>query len=187
MTCQQQCIHPLSCTTYKLSALRLLESRRQRDVSVQQAKIIYTAARMGAKHRRKRHRVARNVRMHKPQECSGAEDTTYLSIRCNPEAVSITGEISPGFRANEASSNSFCMSPCPKNPLLLASAAASGRTSAMCNPKTGNRALETRKSTGARHVDGRTYRSPRLRAELQSDSVVARSPRLVEPLLILLS
>lgn len=33
----------------------------------------------------------------------------------------------------------------------------------------------------------RTYRSPRLRAELQSLSVVARSPRLVDPLLILLS
>ena len=128
--------------------------------------------------------------MYKPPNAMnkcGAVDTTYLSIKCSPDAVSITGEISPGFRANEASSNSFCMSPCPKNPLLLASAAVSGRTSARCNPKTGNLALETRNLTGARQVEGETYRSPRLRAELQSDSVVARSPRLVEPLLILLS
>lgn len=44
-------------------------------------------------------------------------NNTYLSIICSPDAVSITCETSPGCNANEASSNSFCMSPFPKNPL----------------------------------------------------------------------
>ncbi len=38
----------------------------------------------------------------------------YLSIRCNPLAVSTMVLISPGLRAKAASSNSFCMSPLPK-------------------------------------------------------------------------
>ena len=48
--------------------------------------------------------------------CAGVNNT-YLSIICSPDAVSITCETSPGCNANEASSNSFCMSPFPKNPL----------------------------------------------------------------------
>lgn len=122
--------------------------------------------------------------MYKPQnlqQSSGVKDKTYLSIKCNPDAVSITGEISPGFRANDASSNSFCMSPCPKNPLLLARQRLRQVTRAPC-------VIPRRETSGTRQCrEAETYRSPRLRAELQSDSVVARSPRLVEPDLILLS
>jgi hypothetical protein len=40
----------------------------------------------------------------------------YLSIKCNPDAVSTTWLISPGFNWKAASSNSFCISPLPKNP-----------------------------------------------------------------------
>lgn len=65
------------------------------------------------------------------------------SIKCKPLAVSTTPEMSPGWSANAASSNSFCMSPRPKYP-----------------------------------------RSPLLRALLQSDSVTARSPREISPLLM---
>lgn len=109
------------------------------------------------------------------------KDKTYLSIKCNPDAVSITGEISPGFRANDASSNSFCMSPCPKNPLMLARQRLRQVTRTPC-------VIPRREKSGTRQCrEAETYRSPRLRAELQSDSVVARSPRLVEPDLILLS
>lgn len=57
--------------------------------------------------------------------------------------MSTTPEMSPGWSANAASSNSFCMSPRPKYP-----------------------------------------RSPLLRALLQSDSVTARSPREISPLLM---
>ena len=166
----------------KCRLLRLLESRRQRDVSVQQAKdhlhgcthVVPSADENGTALRG----------MHKPQklrQSSGAEDKTYLSIKCNPDAVSITGEISPGFRANDASSNSFCMSPCPKNPLMLARQRLRQDTRAPC-------VIPRREKSGTRQCrETETYRSPRLRAELQSDSVVARSPRLVEPDLILLS
>ena len=41
----------------------------------------------------------------------------YLSIRCTPLAVSTIPLISPGFNANAACSNSFCISPGPKKPL----------------------------------------------------------------------
>lgn len=41
----------------------------------------------------------------------------YLSIRWIPDAVSTGWLISPGFSANAASSNSFCISPRPKKPL----------------------------------------------------------------------
>jgi hypothetical protein len=146
-------------------------------------RIIYTAARMLCQALTKT--VPRCLSgMHKPQklqQSSGAKDKTYLSIKCNPDAVSITGEISPGFRANDASSNSFCMSPCPKKPLLLARQWLRLVTRTPCViPRRG-------KSGTWQCREAETYRSPRLRAELQSDSVVARSPRLVEPDLILLS
>lgn len=128
--------------------------------------------------------LTKTAGMHKPQKlqrASGAGDKTYLSIKCNPDAVSITGEISPGFRANDASSNSFCMSPCPKNPLLLARQRLRQVTRTPC-------VIPRREKSGTRQCrEAETYRSPRLRAELQSDSVVARSPKLVEPDLILLS
>lgn len=60
----------------------------------------------------------------------------------------------PGCRANAASSNSFCISPCPKKPLDQLSA------SSDLIPET----------------DG-TYRSPFFLALLQSDSDTARSPK----------
>jgi len=41
----------------------------------------------------------------------------YRWIRWRPDAVSTTWLTSPGFSANAASSNSFCMSPLPKKPL----------------------------------------------------------------------
>ena len=40
----------------------------------------------------------------------------YLSIRCNPDAVSTIPLTSPGFSAKAASSNSFCISFLPKKP-----------------------------------------------------------------------
>ena len=166
----------------KCRLLRLLESERQRDVSVNKQRIISTAARMSCQALTKTAPALRG--MYKPQgmrQSSGARDKTYLSIKCSPDAVSITGEISPGFRANDASSNSFCMSPCPKNPLLLARQRLRRVPRAPC-------VIPRRERSGTRQRrEAETYRSPRLRAELQSDSVVARSPRLVEPDLILLS
>ena len=130
---------------------------------------------------------------------------TYRSIICSPDAVSITCETSPGCNANEASSNSFCMSPFPKNPLH--------RTSGqrLCFPARWKPACsfsETAFSSHVRQLHARdfdlivvvvqheeewavrsvkTYRSPRFLAELQSLSVTASSPRLVLPLLIFCS
>ena len=84
-------------------------------------------------------------------------EISYLSIRCTPEAVSTTWLISPGFSANAMSSNSFCISPGPKNPLC----------SALSNVY--------------KHAGSETNRSPLFLALLQSDSVTERFPRDTSP------
>jgi hypothetical protein len=117
-------------------------------------------------------------------------DLTHLSMMCKPDAVSITGDTSPGCRTNEASSNSFCMSPLPKKPLPRTSAAVYtilGTCILSRDIHSPHAAIMTGPGGHDRAIDGITYRSPRFLADGQSLSVVARSPKLVEPLLILLS
>lgn len=115
VTCQQQCDQPQSRTTCNGNYSSLKTKRR---VS---ATILERLLALDAKGCRRKRRALRGMQKPQRQGGCGAGDVdnacTYLSIRCSPDAVSMTGEISPGFSANEASSNSFCMSPCPKNPL----------------------------------------------------------------------
>ena len=117
MTCRSQCIRPI--VVHDMQSVGFCDYSSLEDKETCQynkQRILDAAARMSCQ------ALTKTAGMHKPQklrQSSGAGDKTYLSIKCNPDAVSITGEISPGFRANDASSNSFCMSPCPKNPLLL--------------------------------------------------------------------
>ena len=120
---------------------------------------------------------------------------THLSIRCSPDGVSTTPLISPGLSAKATSSNSFCMSPWPKNPLYQNNVSiiqdpleygypfrvsfAIGITLPVLSSKRwrwmhlGPWAIEKRF----------THRSPFFFALLQSDSVVASSPSVVSPLL----
>jgi len=93
---------------------------------------------------------------------------TYLSIKCTPLAVSTSPLTSPGFKANAACSNSFCMSPCPKKPLHRVLSISILLPIFQCTW----------------HV---TYRSPFFLALEQSLSLVARSPSPISPLFILLS
>jgi hypothetical protein len=62
-------------------------------------------------------RVFQKISIPKTFIHSAAMADTYRSIRCTPLAVSTTWLTSPGSRAKAAVSNSFCISPGPKNPL----------------------------------------------------------------------